>query len=147
MTSIAKESIVTAKTLAKTIAFVVTLSSCATATSLYSDCDSRYRAFSEVAHCTRLALKADSRYSFHKGYQANANMASAALDYLEEKVAAGTMPESEARFRMQEILTAIRAQDMARFQAVTANNPAFQSSPTVRTTCNTIGGVARCVSK
>lgn len=129
------------------MAFVVALSGCATVTSMYSDCDSKYQVFADVAQCTKSALKSDSRYSFHKGYQANANRASSALDYLEEKVATGAMSEKEARFKVQEILAAMRAQDMAEFEAITANNPAFQRSPTVRTTCNTFGGTTNCTSR
>lgn len=129
------------------IASAVTLSGCATVTSMYADCESKYRLFAEVTQCTKLALKSDSRYSFHKGYQSNANRATAALDFLEEKVTTGAMSEKEARFRVQEILAAMRAQDMAEFEAITTNNPAFQRSPTVRTNCTTFGGTTNCTSR
>lgn len=135
------------KTLPSILLAAVTLSGCATVTSMYAECESRHQPFADVSQCTKSALRSDSRYGFHKGYQANANRAVAALDYLEEKVAAGAMSEKEARFRVQEILAAMRAQDNAEFEAITANNPAFQRSPTVRTTCSTVGGTTNCTSR
>lgn len=126
---------------------LIALSGCATVTSIYASCESRYQRFTDVTQCTKSALKADSRYGFHKDYQTNANRASSALDFLEEKVTAGAITEKEARFRVQEILAAMRAQDMAEFEAITVNNPAFQRSPTIRTNCNTVGGYTNCTSR
>lgn len=78
--------------------------------SMYSECDSKNKVFSDVAACTKDALKADSRYGYHNGYIGYANRAIAALDVLDEKVTAGKMTEKEARYNMQEILASMQAQ-------------------------------------
>lgn len=130
------------KLLLASISVIVLLSGCASVSSMYSDCDSKNQRFSDIATCTKSALKADSRYGFHKGYQASANRAMANLDFLEEKVAAGAMTEKEARFRVQELLAAMRSQDMAEFAAIQASQ-----QPTIKTRCTTLGGITNCTSK
>lgn len=128
-----------------TCAAVFVLAGCATTASIFNDCDAKSRQFSEVAECTVAALKADTRYSFHKGYQASANRAIAALNYLDESVSNGTLTERQARYQAQEVLASIRAQERADFEASKVNNPAFQPQPQPRkATCTTNGGISTC---
>ncbi len=52
-------------TAASALAFIV---GCASTQSMYSACDQKSERFTEVAACTKAALRADSRYGFHSGY-------------------------------------------------------------------------------
>lgn len=130
----------------KSVMFVLalTVSGCATMGSMYSDCDSKNKVFTDVAVCTKSALKADSRYGFHNGYISYANRAMAALDVLDEKVTAGAMTEKEGRYKMQEILASMQSQVAAEVNAINASSP---SKSTVRTTCNISGSTADCISR
>lgn len=117
---------------------------CATTGSMYSACDQKSEKFSEVTACTKAALKADSRYGFHNGYIAYANRAMAALDVMDEKVAAGQMTEKEARYNMQEILASQQREIAAQVNAINASMP---SKKTLRTNCTTYGSTTNCTSR
>ena len=122
----------------------VSIAGCASTQSMYSACDQKSEKFSEVAACTKAALKADSRYGFHNGYIAYANRAIAALDVMDEKVAAGQMTEKEARYNMQEILASQQREIAAQVNAINASMP---SKTTIRTNCTTYGSTTNCTSR
>jgi hypothetical protein len=124
------------------VGLVMTLGGCATMGSMYSSCDQKSASFAEAASCTKTALKEDSRYGFHGGYIRYANRAIAALDVLEEKVAAGAMTEKEARYNMQEVLASMQTQIASDVNAINAS-----SSRTIRTNCTTFGSTTNCTSR
>lgn len=122
----------------------ITIAGCASMGSMYSTCDQKSDKFSEVAACTKTALKADSRYGFHNGYIAYANRAMAAMDVMDEKVTAGAMTEKEARYKMQEILASMQREIAAQVNAINASMP---TNSTVRTNCTTYGSNTSCTSR
>lgn len=122
----------------------VTIAGCASMGSMYSTCDQKSDKFSEVAACTKAALKADSRYGFHNGYIAYANRAMAAMDVMDEKVTTGTMTEKEARYKMHEILASMQSEIVAQVNAINAATP---TKTTVRTNCTTYGSNTSCTSR
>ncbi len=121
---------------------VVVLGGCATMGSMYSTCDQQNQRFSDVASCTKAAIKADSRYGFHNGYIGYANRAMSGLDVLDEKVTARTMTEKEARYNMQEILASMQRQVAADVNAIS-----MPAKSTVRTNCTTVGSNTSCTSR
>lgn len=125
------------------LALLLALGGCSSMGTMYSSCDQRNERFSEVAVCTKTALKSDSRYGFHNGYIGYANRAMAALDMLDEKVTSGTMSEKEARYKMQEILASMQAQIASEVNAIDV--PSTRS--TIRTNCTAIGSSISCTSR
>lgn len=125
------------------VSLTFVLGGCASMGSMYSNCDQKNERFSDVATCTKAALKDDSRYGFHNGYIRNADQAMAALDMLDEKVSAGAMTEKEARYKMREILALMRAQTAAEVNAINASS----TNITVRTNCTTYGSNTTCTSR
>jgi hypothetical protein len=123
---------------------MIAISGCASMSSMYSTCDQKSDKFSAVAACTKTALKADSRYGFHNGYIAYANRVMAAMDVMEEKVAAGSMTEKEARYNMQEILASMQREVAAEVNAMNASMPV---NKTVRTNCTSYGSNVSCTSR
>jgi hypothetical protein len=122
----------------------IIIAGCASMGSIYSTCDQKSDKFSDVAVCTKAALRADSRYGFHNGYIAHANRAMAALDFLDEKVTTGAITEKEARYKMQEILASMQREIAAQVNAINASTP---SNTSVRTNCTTYGSNTNCVSR
>ncbi len=68
----------------------------------------------------------------------------AALDVMDEKVAAGQMTEKEARYNMQEILASQQREIAAQVNAINASMPA---RTTVRTNCTTYDSNTNCTSR
>lgn len=122
---------------------LLALGGCSTMGTMYSSCDQKNERFSEVAACTKTALKSDSRYGFHNGYIGYANRAMAALDMLDEKVTSGVIGEKEARYKMQEILASMQTQIASEVNAIDV--PSSRSA--VRTNCTAIGSSISCTSR
>lgn len=124
------------------VSLALILGGCASMGSMYATCDQSNERFSDVASCTKAALKADSRYGFHNGYIRYANRAMAAVDVLDEKVAARTVSEKEARYQMHEILAAMQSQIAAEVAAIDV-----PTKSTVRTNCTSYGSTINCTSR
>lgn len=130
------------------LAAATVISGCAQMGTMYSACDQQHDRFADVSACTKAAIKADSRYSFHNGYISNANRAMAAMDMLEEKVTSGSMTDKEARYQMHELMAQMQAQIAAQVNAINSATQSQQTKP-IRTNCqiDSYTNTARCVSR
>lgn len=134
----------TVRGLAMAVIVALFIPGCASMGSMYATCDQKNDRFSEVATCTKAALKADSRYGFHNGYITFANRAMAAIDVMEERVVAGTISEREARYKMHELLASMQREIAAQVNAINASMPI---NSTVKTNCTTYGSNTSCTSR